>query len=123
MHWMCTDEEGVLSTNRSCPLGSPHPPLSEAARPPFSGFGTSGRLSMVVRALGQETKYQPPVCVVPEIFALNGSTQQASGGGGDTGAPRCRYVQAGQPLALGLSGMPKGLSGMPKEFVDAVTVG
>ena len=31
-------------------------------------------------ALGQETKYQPPVCVVPEIFALNGSTQQASGG-------------------------------------------
>ena len=35
---------------------------------------------MTTGALGQETKYQPPVCVVPEIFALNGSTQQASGG-------------------------------------------
>ena len=26
----------------------------------------------VVRPLGRETKYQPPVCVVPEMFALNG---------------------------------------------------
>ena len=28
---------------------------------------------------GRTTKYQLPVCVVPDIFALNGSTQQASG--------------------------------------------
>ncbi len=30
-------------------------PLSEAARPPFGGSGTSGLLSMVVRPLGVDT--------------------------------------------------------------------
>jgi hypothetical protein len=45
---------------KSIVLGSPHPPLSEAARPPFGGgFGSSGRLSMVSRPRAPDVAHPP----------------------------------------------------------------
>ena len=39
-----------------------------------------GAFGLVTSPRGRTTKYQLPVCVVPDIFALNVSTQQVSGG-------------------------------------------